>query len=74
MAHLKDYVKATSKVAHFLTYADNFVTGYFYKQSFTKETTLSKSAWMDYIKNYGGTLMQCTLLPRIRYLEAGRML
>lgn len=75
MAHLKDYVKATSPVMHFLTYADNFATGYFQKQGFTKEITLPKSAWMGYIKDYeGGTLMQCTMLPRIRYLEAGRML
>ncbi|KAF7547165.1 hypothetical protein G7Z17_g7913 [Cylindrodendrum hubeiense] len=27
MAHLKDYVKATSPVMHFLTYADNYATG-----------------------------------------------
>ncbi|KAI0391439.1 histone acetyltransferase GCN5-like protein [Xylariaceae sp. FL0594] len=75
MAHLKDYVRATSPVMHFLTYADNYATGYFQKQGFTKEITLDKSAWMGYIKDYeGGTLMQCTMLPRIRYLEAGRML
>ncbi|CAI6334561.1 unnamed protein product [Periconia digitata] len=75
MAHLKDYVKATSGIMHFLTYADNFATGYFQKQGFTKEITLSKAAWMGYIKDYeGGTLMLCTLLPKIRYLEAGRMI
>ena len=75
MAHLKDYVKATSPVMHFLTYADNYATGYFQKQGFTKEVTLEKSAWMGYIKDYeGGTLMQCSMLPRIRYLEVGRML
>lgn len=75
MAHLKDYVKASSPVMHFLTYADNYAIGYFQKQGFTKEITLPKSAWMGYIKDYeGGTLMQCTMLPRIRYLEAGRML
>ncbi|KAF1993224.1 GCN5-related histone actyltransferase [Amniculicola lignicola CBS 123094] len=75
MAHLKDYVRATSPVMHFLTYADNFATGYFQKQGFTREVTLPKSVWMGYIKDYeGGTLMQCTMLPRIRYLEAGRML
>ncbi|KAJ9300992.1 hypothetical protein DTO271G3_2156 [Paecilomyces variotii] len=75
MAHLKDYVKATSPVMHFLTYADNYATGYFQKQGFTKEITLDKSIWMGYIKDYeGGTLMQCTMLPRIRYLEVGRML
>ncbi|EED16987.1 bromodomain-containing protein, putative [Talaromyces stipitatus ATCC 10500] len=59
MNHLKDYVKATSPVMHFLTYADNYAT----------------VDLMGYIKDYeGGTLMQCTMLSRIRYLEAGRML
>jgi histone acetyltransferase len=75
MNHLKDYVKATSDVMHFLTYADNYAIGYFRKQGFTKEITLEKSKWMGYIKDYeGGTIMQCTMLPRIRYLEAGKML
>ncbi|EDN05621.1 histone acetyltransferase GCN5 [Histoplasma capsulatum] len=75
MFHLKDYVRATSPVMHFLTYADNYATGYFQKQGFTKEITLDKSIWMGYIKDYeGGTLMQCSMLPRIRYLEVGRML
>jgi len=75
MAHLKDYVKATGPVMHFLTYADNYATGYFSKQGFTKEITLEKSAWMGYIKDYeGGTLMQCSMVPRVRYLEVGRML
>lgn len=75
MAHLKDYVKATSPVMHFLTYADNYATGYFQKQGFTKEITLDNSIWMGYIKDYeGGTIMQCSMLPRIRHLEVGRML
>lgn len=75
MAHLKDYVKATSEVMHFLTYADNYAIGYFKKQGFTKEISLEKSIWMGYIKDYeGGTIMQCTMLPRIRYLETSRML
>ncbi|KAI1288677.1 histone acetyltransferase GCN5-like protein [Xylaria venustula] len=75
MAHLKDYVKATSPVMHFLTYADNYATGYFQKQGFTKEISLAKSVWMGYIKDYeGGTIMQCTMIPRVRYLEVGRML
>ncbi|PKY07302.1 histone acetyltransferase GCN5 [Aspergillus campestris IBT 28561] len=75
MSHLKDYVKATSPIMHFLTYADNYAIGYFKKQGFTKEITLDKSIWMGYIKDYeGGTIMQCTMLPRIRYLEVGRML
>ncbi|KAF2401902.1 Bromodomain-containing protein [Trichodelitschia bisporula] len=75
MNHLKDYVKATSDVMHFLTYADNYAIGYFKKQGFTKEVTLERSRWMGYIKDYeGGTIMQCTMLPRIRYLEASRMI
>ena len=75
MSHLKDYVKATSDVMHFLTYADNYAIGYFKKQGFTKEITLDKPKWMGYIKDYeGGTIMQCSMLPRIRYLESGRML
>ncbi|KIW02298.1 uncharacterized protein PV09_06445 [Verruconis gallopava] len=75
MNHLKDYVKATSDVMHFLTYADNYAIGYFKKQGFTKEITLDKRKWMGYIKDYeGGTIMQCTMIPRVRYLEAGRML
>ena len=75
MSHLKDYVKATSQVMHFLTYADNYAIGYFKKQGFTKEITLEKSRWMGYIKDYeGGTIMQCSMVPKIRYLESGRML
>lgn len=75
MAHLKDYVRSTSPVMHYLTYADNYAIGYFQKQGFTKEITLDKRIWMGYIKDYeGGTLMHCCMLPRIRYLEAGRML
>ncbi|KAJ9664164.1 histone acetyltransferase [Neophaeococcomyces mojaviensis] len=75
MAHLKDYVKATSPIMHFLTYADNYAIGYFKKQGFTKEITLEKSVWMGYIKDYeGGTIMQCSMLPKIRYLEVPRML
>ena len=75
MSHLKDYVKATSDVMHFLTYADNYAIGYFKKQGFTKEITLDKPKWMGYIKDYeGGTIMQCTMVPKIRYLESSKML
>jgi histone acetyltransferase len=60
---------------HFLTYADNYAIGYFKKQGFTKEITLDQKKWMGYIKDYeGGTIMQCSMIPRIRYLEAPRML
>lgn len=75
MNHLKDYVKNTSPIKHFLTYADNYAIGYFKKQGFTKDITLDKKIWMGYIKDYeGGTLMQCTMLPRIRYLDSGKIL
>lgn len=75
MNHLKDYVRNTTDIKHFLTYADNYAIGYFKKQGFTKEISLEKSIWMGYIKDYeGGTLMQCTMLPRIRYLDAAKIL
>ncbi|CDO53934.1 hypothetical protein DV113_004955 [Geotrichum candidum] len=75
MNHLKDYVKATSRIKHFLTYADNYAIGYFKKQGFTKEITLDRSVWMGYIKDYeGGTIMQCTMLPRLRYLDSNKIL
>lgn len=75
MNHLKDYVKATSPVMYFLTYADNYAIGYFKKQGFSKEISLDRSVWMGYIKDYeGGTLMQCSMLPRIRYLDVNKIL
>ncbi|KAJ9569232.1 histone acetyltransferase [Nakaseomyces glabratus] len=75
MNHLKDYVRNTSDIRYFLTYADNYAIGYFKKQGFTKDITLDKKVWMGYIKDYeGGTLMQCSILPRIRYLDAAKIL
>lgn len=75
MNHLKDYVRNTTKIKYFLTYADNYAIGYFKKQGFTKEITLPKKVWMGYIKDYeGGTLMQCSMLPRIRYLDSNKIL
>ncbi|KAM6514134.1 hypothetical protein FALCPG4_015294 [Fusarium falciforme] len=75
MSHLKDYIKASSNMMHLLTYADDLAIGYFKKQGFTKDITLDESVWKGCIKDYqGGALMQCSLLPRIRYLELGRML
>lgn len=75
MNHLKDYVKLTSPIKYFLTYADNYAIGYFKKQGFTKEVSLDQKVWMGYIKDYeGGTLMQCSMLPKIRYLDAGKIL
>ncbi|TIB74797.1 hypothetical protein E3Q23_00006 [Wallemia mellicola] len=70
MNHLKDYIKSTSSSRHFLTYADNYAVGYFKKQGFTKEISLPREIWTGYIKDYeGGTLMQCSMLPKIKYLD-----
>ena len=75
MNKLKDHITETTNAKYFLTYADNYAIGYFKKQGFTKEITLEKSRWMGYIKDYeGGTIMQCSMVPKIRYLESGRML
>lgn len=75
MNHLKDHVKKSSDVMHFLTYADNYAIGYFKKQGFSKEITLDRAIWTGYIKDYeGGTIMQCTMLPRIKYLEVYEIL
>jgi histone acetyltransferase len=55
---------------HYLTYADNYATGYFKKQGFTTEITLDKRKWVGYIKDYeGGTIMQCTTVPKVKYLS-----
>lgn len=75
MNHLKDYVKASSPIIHFLTYADNYAIGYFKKQGFTKDINLERRIWVGYIKDYeGGTIMQCTMLPRIRYLDSAEIM
>lgn len=75
MNHLKDHVKSSSDVMHFLTYADNYAIGYFKKQGFTKEITLDRSVWVGYIKDYeGGTLMQCSMVPRVNYLQVQKLL
>ncbi|KAI1320441.1 histone acetyltransferase [Mortierella claussenii] len=75
MNHLKDYISENTDVQHFLTYADNYAIGYFKKQGFTKEITLDRSIWMGYIKDYeGGTIMQCTMVPRVKYLEGNTLL
>jgi histone acetyltransferase len=55
---------------HFLTYADNYAVGYFWKQGFSKDITLPKSVWAGYIKDYeGGTIMQCTMIRKVDYIE-----
>jgi histone acetyltransferase len=76
MNHVKDWVRSAHPgIKHFLTYADNYAFGYFKKQGFTKEVTLPRHLWAGYIKDYeGATIMQCTMLPKIKYLEAGTLL
>ena len=71
MNHMKEQARREGNfVQHFLTYADNYAVGYFQKQGFTKEITLDRSVWVGYIKDYdGGTLMQCTMVPKIDYLN-----
>jgi histone acetyltransferase len=60
---------------HFLTYADNYAVGYFKKQGFSKDITLQRSKWAGYIKDYeGGTIMQCTMLPKVNYLETRELI
>lgn len=59
MNHLKDYISGNTNMKHYLTYADNYATGYFKKQGFTTDITLDKRKWVGYIKDYeGGTIMQ----------------
>ncbi|KAF9428530.1 histone acetyltransferase [Podila epigama] len=75
MNHLKDYISEHTQVRHFLTYADNYAIGYFKKQGFTKDITLDRSIWMGYIKDYeGGTIMQCTTVPKVKYLDVNNLL
>ena len=72
MSHLKEQVKNETNgiVKHFLTYADNYAVGYFKKQGFTRYITLERELWAGRIKDYeGGTLMQCTVVPGINYLN-----
>ncbi|ORY97377.1 putative histone acetyltransferase [Syncephalastrum racemosum] len=70
MNHLKDYIKSSSNMKHFLTYADNYAIGYFKKQGFTTEITLDRRKWVGYIKDYeGGTIMQCTMVDKVEYTK-----
>ncbi|EGN99866.1 hypothetical protein SERLA73DRAFT_180117 [Serpula lacrymans var. lacrymans S7.3] len=71
MDHFKTHIHHTyPTMMHFLTYADNYAVGYFKKQGFSKDITLDRSVWAGYIKDYeGGTIMQCTMLRKVNYLE-----
>ena len=70
MCHVKEHVKKAHGIQNFLTYADNYAIGYFKKQGFTTDITLDKALWVGYIKDYeGGTLMQCTMIHKVDYLD-----
>ncbi|KAJ3513715.1 hypothetical protein NLJ89_g2796 [Agrocybe chaxingu] len=71
MDHFKAHIRKTyPDMWHFLTYADNYAVGYFEKQGFSKDISLDRSKWAGYIKDYeGGTIMQCTMLPKVDYLN-----
>ncbi|KAF8740799.1 hypothetical protein AX14_007174 [Amanita brunnescens Koide BX004] len=76
MDHFKAHIRKTyPSMMHFLTYADNYAVGYFEKQGFSKDITLDRSVWAGYIKDYeGGTIMQCTLLNKVDYLDKPKIL
>ncbi len=76
MDHFKAHIRNTyPDMMHFLTYADNYAVGYFEKQGFSKDITLDRSVWAGYIKDYeGGTIMQCTMLLKVDYLNKPALL
>jgi histone acetyltransferase len=74
MNHLKDY-HIQQGIVHFLTYADEYATGYFRKQGFSTTIKLPKSAYLGYIKDYeGAMLMGCELNPRIVYTQFSQVI
>ncbi|KAK7005041.1 histone acetyltransferase KAT2B [Biomphalaria glabrata] len=74
MNHLKDY-HLIHNITHFLTFADEFATGYFKKQGFSKDIKLPRAQYLGYIKDYeGATLMGCELCPRINYTDFSRVI
>ncbi|ESZ96714.1 histone acetyltransferase GCN5 [Sclerotinia borealis F-4128] len=77
MNHFKDEIKSSyaETIMEILAYADTTAIGFFKKHGFAKDVTLNKRVWGGIIKDYNqAALMQCTLLPRMRYVEAARML
>jgi histone acetyltransferase len=76
MDYFKAHIKRTyPEMMHFLTYADNYAVGYFEKQGFSKDITLDRSIWAAYIKDYeGGTIMQCTMLRKVDYLDKANII
>ena len=65
----------TEGIEYFITYADNYATGYFKKQGFTRNITMPKSRFHGLIKDYdGGTLMECYVHPSIDYTRIPEMI
>ena len=74
MNHLKEAVKLDG-LTNFLTYADNYAIGYFKKQGFSKNISMSPDRWVGYIKDYdGGTLMECSMHSNVNYLDVSDMI
>ncbi|VDK42092.1 unnamed protein product [Anisakis simplex] len=70
MNRLKDYHVGTCQIYHFLTYADEFAIGYFKKQGFSENITISREKYHGFIKDYeSATLMGCELHPKIVYTD-----
>ncbi|KNC46628.1 uncharacterized protein AMSG_03065 [Thecamonas trahens ATCC 50062] len=71
--HLKEVCKAQG-IYNFLTYADDFATGFFRKQGFSAILTLPRNRFEGRIKDYdGGTLMECRFSPLVDYLNIPTM-
>jgi len=71
----KEHARTRDNITHFLTFADNNAVGYFTKQGFTREITMSRDQWFGFIKDYdGGTLMECVIHPSISYTQFPQML
>ncbi|CAM9539858.1 unnamed protein product, partial [Hapterophycus canaliculatus] len=61
-------------LSHFHTYADNYAIGYFSKHGFTKNLTMSRDRWFQYVKDYdGGTHMECYVHPTVPYMQQADM-
>eukprot|EP00752_Nemacystus_decipiens_P014238 g12665.t1 len=61
-------------LSHFHTYADNFAIGYFSKHGFTKNLTMSRDRWLNYVKDYdGGTHMECYVHPTVPFMDQAEM-
>lgn len=74
MSHLKQYAVSVN-VTHFFTFADNYATGYFKKQGFSKEINLPDERWRGYVKDYDGAIaMQCYVHPSIPFTQLQQVL